>query len=251
MLRAHVAQDGSLTSVNGYAAPSIDLETEASRSPESAAARAIAFVKSSPSDAASGSGAKARALKATSNDLVVYRTGAIKGEDGENILAYVVEVTDGAAVREKVFVDANSGKVINRYSMIDNALDRELREAFVQNGAVAFETVWEEGDPFPGDLNQDQQNLVVSSGESYWFFKNAFNRDSYDGNGAKRITVNNDPRIACPNANWNGLTTNYCDGVTSDDVVAHEWGHAYTEYTGAASTSGSRCAERGLLRHLG
>ena len=45
------------------------------------------------------------------------------------------------------------------------------------------------------------------------------------------ITVNNDPRIACPNANWNGTTTNYCDGVSSDDVVAHEWGHAYTEYT--------------------
>ncbi len=44
-------------------------------------------------------------------------------------------------------------------------------------------------------------------------------------------TVNNDPRINCPNANWNGVTTNYCDGVTSDDVVSHEWGHAYTEYT--------------------
>ena len=45
------------------------------------------------------------------------------------------------------------------------------------------------------------------------------------------VTVNNDPRIECPNANWNGVTTNYCDGVSSDDVVAHEWGHAYTEYT--------------------
>ena len=44
-------------------------------------------------------------------------------------------------------------------------------------------------------------------------------------------TVNNDPTIACPNANWNGTTTNYCNGVTSDDVVAHEWGHAYTEFT--------------------
>ena len=44
-------------------------------------------------------------------------------------------------------------------------------------------------------------------------------------------SVNNDPSIACPNANWNGVTTNYCNGVTSDDVVAHEWGHAYTEYT--------------------
>ena len=27
------------------------------------------------------------------------------------------------------------------------------------------------------------------------------------------------------------MTTNYCDGVSSDDVVAHEWGHAYTERT--------------------
>ena len=44
-------------------------------------------------------------------------------------------------------------------------------------------------------------------------------------------TVNNDPTIACPNANWNGTTTNYCNGVTADDVVAHEWGHAYTEFT--------------------
>jgi hypothetical protein len=44
-------------------------------------------------------------------------------------------------------------------------------------------------------------------------------------------SVNNDPTINCPNANWNGATTNYCNGVTSDDVVAHEWGHAYTQYT--------------------
>ena len=44
-------------------------------------------------------------------------------------------------------------------------------------------------------------------------------------------TVNNDPTISCPNANWNGVTTNYCNGVTSDDTVSHEWGHAYTEYT--------------------
>ena len=73
--------------------------------------------------------------------------------------------------------------------------------------------------------------MVNSAGEAYWFFSNAFGRDSYDGFGAQMITVNNDPRIDCPNANWNSVTTNYCDGVTSDDVVSHEWGHAYTEYT--------------------
>ena len=86
-------------------------------------------------------------------------------------------------------MDANSGKVINRYSMIDNALDREIREAVRAERRHGLRDGREEGDPFPGDLNQDQQNIyVVSSGESYWFFKNAFNRDSYDGNGAKRIT---------------------------------------------------------------
>jgi cysteine-rich repeat protein len=43
--------------------------------------------------------------------------------------------------------------------------------------------------------------------------------------------VNNDPNIFCPNASWNGISTNYCSGVTGDDTVAHEWGHAYTQYT--------------------
>lgn len=33
----------------------------------------------------------------------------------------------------------------------------------------------------------------------------------------------NDP-TKCPNAYWNGATTNYCPEVTADDVVSHEWG---------------------------
>ena len=79
----------------------------------------------------------------------------------------------------------------------------------------------EEGDELPGTLNEDQESMVRSTGESYWFFQNAFARDSFDGKGATMYTINNDPAISCPNANWNGQTTNYCDGVSSDDVVAH------------------------------
>jgi cysteine-rich repeat protein len=48
------------------------------------------------------------------------------------------------------------------------------------------------------------------------------------------ITVNDPQGWFCallPNASWNGLSTNYCPNVTGDDTVAHEWGHAYTEYT--------------------
>ena len=67
--------------VNGYAAPSIDLETEPAAARSRLPLAPSPSSSLSPSDAASGSRAKARALKATSNDLVVYRTGAIKGED--------------------------------------------------------------------------------------------------------------------------------------------------------------------------
>ncbi len=115
---------------------------------------------------------------------------------------------------------------MNRYSGVDNALHRVVYE---QNANTT--PIWEEGQPFPGTLNEDQRNIVLGSGEAYYFFLNAFGRDSYDAAGAFMRTVNNDPTINCPNANWNGATTNYCNGVTGDDVVAHEWGHAYTQFT--------------------
>jgi Zn-dependent metalloprotease len=231
LLKAHVNADGALTSVNGYAAPDIDVSTEPRVSEGEAADRAVALVKTSPAMARNGGTAKAKDLRVVNNQLMVYRTGVTKGAAGENHLAYVSEVRDGHAVRESVVFDAQTGKELNRWSMLDNALDRRLYETSYDPSSPATNLQWSEGQPLPGTLNPDQLDEVVTSGESYWFFQNTFDRDSYDGNGATRITVNNDPTIQCPNANWNGITTNYCTGVSSDDVVAHEWGHAYTEYT--------------------
>jgi Zn-dependent metalloprotease len=238
LLRAHVSKQGSLKAINGYAAPDLSLSTTPRLSPADGAARAIAFVKTAPK-ATDGQAAKKGTLRASSNHLMIYRTGSTKGVQGKAVLVYVVEVTDGAGIRDQVFVDANTDKIVNRYSMVDNALDRELYEesntpanlVWAENDALDEDCTLPDAGDCADDLNIDQRNLVLSSGESYWFFKNVFGRDSYDANGATRKTVNNDPTIDCPNANWNGTTTNYCDGVTSDDVVAHEWGHAYTEYT--------------------
>jgi Zn-dependent metalloprotease len=227
-LKVHVDAAGDLTAVNGTIVPAIDLSTDARLSAREAKSRAIALVKADPPTTSTDAAAKVKAdrLRAESSKLLVYRTGLIKGEVGTNELVYHVVVTNGANIRDAVFVHANTGKVINRYSLVDNALHRVLYE---QNANTT--PIWEEGDAFPGTLNQDQQNIVSFSGDSYHFFNNAFGVDSYDGAGAEMRSVNNDPTIACPNANWNGATTNYCNGVTSDDVVAHEWGHAYTEYT--------------------
>ncbi|WP_193607764.1 M4 family metallopeptidase [Nocardioides lijunqiniae] len=237
-IRAHVDEQGDLTSVNGYAAPALSLSTKPTLSASEAASRAVAIVRAKPAergDSRVGRGG----LKAKSTELMIYRMGSTRGVDGKAVLAYVVEVTNGTTVRDMVFLDAATGKTVNRYSMMAHALDRLLVEASVDDKGTPDEAddetkytkAWAEGDAFPGTLDVDQRNEVEGTGDAYWLFKNAFGRDSYDGEGAQMVTVNNEPSINCPNANWNGATTNYCSGVSSDDTVAHEWAHAYTEYT--------------------
>ncbi len=228
MLKVHVDKRGNLTSVNGALVPVRNLDLARTLGPRAAAAKAVAAVRAQPPTA----GASVKGVRAASSQLVVYRHGLIQGVDkGRTELAYQVEVTNKKNIREMVFVTADDGKVVNRYSVSQDALDRELYEAKLKpNGDILFSKVWEEGKP-TNKLNASQLNIVESSGESYWLFRNAFGRDSYDGLGHTMTTINNDPRIQCPNANWNGFTTNYCDGSSADDTVAHEWGHAYTEYT--------------------
>jgi Zn-dependent metalloprotease len=228
MLRANLDAVGNLTAVNGYAAPGLDLSVTPARSAAEAGDAAVAAVKADPPG--HDGEADTSGIKAASTELAVYRLGSPRGDVGETVLVYVVEVSNGANVRDMVFIDANTGKPVNRYSLVHDALFRELYEGSGTPQAPVITKVWEEGQPTTG-LNQSQLDLIDGTGESYWFFRNGWGRDSYDGAGARMRTVNNDPRINCPNANWNGVTTNYCNGVTSDDVVAHEWGHAYTEYT--------------------
>ena len=225
MIKANVDSDGDLIAVNGYAAPGLDLSTTPRLTPAQAGNKAVAAVRYSPAINAEGKKADLSGIAPKDAKLVVYRMGAIKGETGDTVLAYQVEVTNKANIRDMVFIDANTGKPVNRYSMANDALEREIYET-----SPNTEPVWVEGEE-ESILNEDQKKMVDSSGEAYWLFKNTFGRDSWDAAGAKMRIVNNDPRIACPNANWNGITTNYCDGVSSDDVVSHEWGHAYTQET--------------------
>jgi Zn-dependent metalloprotease len=226
-LVARLDAANNLTAVAGIAVPDLNLSTTPGLSTGAAGTLAIETVVNDPPT--SETGAKAQLsqveLKADSK-LYVYKQGLVKGDAGSAQLAYQVEVTNDSNIRDIVILSAFSGKVLNRYSAIPDALFRQLYELSPNSTPV-----WQEGDPFPGALNLEQQNLVNFTGDAYRMYFNAFGRDSYDGLGARMRTVNNDPGINCPNANWNGRTTNYCNGVTSDDVVAHEWSHAYTEYT--------------------
>jgi Zn-dependent metalloprotease len=234
VVKAHLDESGNLTAVNGTIVPDIEVDTSPRLDASAAAARAIAAVAADPPEDASGATAPVSvlSLRAESASLEVYRTGLTRGVEGSNQLVYIVDVTNGSNIRDLVFVNAHVGKLVNRYSLVHDALFRRLFEGQgTQQNPLPPIQVWQEGDPFPGALNVNQRNIVNFSGDSYRFFFNTWARDSYDGAGAEMRSVNNDPRINCPNANWNGLTTNYCNGVTADDVVAHEWGHAYTQFT--------------------
>lgn len=242
-LKAHVDRQGDLTSVNGFVAPDLALDVTPRLSEAEASDKALSAVRAKPSGHEDGGPAGYRnGLTVRDAELTIYRTGSPRGIDGDARLAWAVEVWNKSSVRETLILDAATGKPLNRWSMMAHALDRELYEAFVDDNGTPGdpdddfvggldEPVYTEGDPFPGTLNEDQQNEVLGTSESYWMFRNTFGYNSWDGNGGKMRVVNNDPRISCPNANWNGYSTNYCNGVTGDDTVAHEWGHAYTEST--------------------
>ena len=220
LLKFHFNSKGHLSSLNGNTISKIKVSTKASISSVEAAAIAKKLVTQ---QALNISGSP---LQIGKNNLLIFPKNLVQGGQVVPYLAYEVEITNKNDVREFIFIDAHTGDLVEQFTGI-HPIDRKLYE----KSTSAANLKWKEGDAFPGTLDQWQQSEVITSEHVYNFFKNAFNYISFNNADASMITVNNDPNISCPNANWNGVTANYCTGTASDDVVAHEWGHAYTEYT--------------------
>ncbi|MFO1467806.1 MAG: M4 family metallopeptidase [Steroidobacteraceae bacterium] len=219
MLKAHFDANGDLTVVNGTLIPDIAVSSAPSRSAREAEATAVRSVGG-------------KKVSARNSRLLVFREGLAKGVPGPDHLAYEVEVGDGARVREFVYVDAHTGKIIDRISGIYDALNRRAYDG--ENLPTVPPTypdspVWVEGQAFPTGI-VEADNMILASKETYNFYRNAFGRDSFDGAGATMDAIFN-RGYACPNASWNGTFISFCPGLTVDDVTAHEWSHAYTEYT--------------------
>jgi Zn-dependent metalloprotease len=234
ILHVHLNQANEIVAANGDFIPNIKINPSPTLTAKQASTIAL--------DAVLGQ----NGLVNASNDLAVvgqmlyiYNDGLLQGNAGTNHLVYEVEVANSAnTIREFVYVNAHTGAIVNQITGIHEALDRKVYESNLGN------PIWEDSqsdpDPIPagwagGSTQQvtDWQNEIDAAAETYNVFASmtAGTYLSYDGADASMLTVNNDPSINCPNANWNGTSTNYCSGVTGDDTVAHEWGHAYTEKT--------------------
>ena len=222
LMKFHFNENVELASINGNFIPIDKLNHVPAITKEDAAKEAIRLVT------AQKAGSYKASLKVNKNTLFVFQKGLAQGYQGEKFLVYEVEVRNDADVREFLYIDAHTKALVEQFTAMHH-IDRKLYESSTAN------LKWQESNGTNGAefaaLNTWQQSEVVASEHIYNLMKNAFNYLSYDNNNAAMITINNNPSIDCPNANWNGVTANYCDGTASDDVVAHEWGHAYTEHT--------------------
>ena len=176
--------------------------------------------------------AGAAAVTARSGLLMVYRAGLVRGQPGANHLVWQVEVSNDVDVREFIYVDAHSGKIVDRLPGIYDAMNRRAYDGRflpVVPPDYPGSPFWVEGQAFPTAV-AEANNMITSSKEMYDFYKNAFGRDSYDGAGHVLDSIFN-RGYGCPNASWNGAFISFCNGFTTDDMTGHEWTHAYTEYT--------------------
>lgn len=240
-LVVHMNSKG-IVGVNGVFIPGLE-------SLSIAPAKDIAFLRERAFAATRKMHPDVRNLSVESSRLMFYRTGLLKGVEGSNFLAYEVMVKGGSVaypVRERIILNANTGGLLNRINEIHSVLNRAI---FTPNQDVPA-VITEGSATAPSDPplildskanasmvspNLPQNNLYIYAGGTWALYKNLFGADGYDftrppeaGQQQRSVYLVNEQ---CPNAYWNGDSTNYCPGFDADDVVSHEWSHAYTEYT--------------------
>lgn len=225
-LRFHFTSVDELVAVNGAVVPDLDLDPTPAIDALDASDIARRVV-------AKEHGGNPDDLDSTSPELMVYRTGLARGIPGTDHLVWKMEVGDGAGIREFVFVDAHRGYVVDRINGI-HELSRGIHHRTYPS------SIWTEGDPFPysdpsftSAKNDEVNTMILTAGETYELYSNMTGGEflSFNGNDRKMNGVYEASSLECPNATWNGLTTNFCVGLAVDDVIAHEWTHAYTDYT--------------------
>ena len=217
--------DRGITAVNGNFIPDISIDATPSLSEVTATEKGLAAV-------AKAKGISPAQLFVTDTELAVFRTGLFEGYQGKNVLAYGLKTADGDGPVEQVWISATTGTELMRIPLKQEhhkPLHRTVYSPRYDSSNPNLHIVRDEDDPIPSPI-PFVEGLFQFSGQTYNMFMSAFGRSSFNGMNAQMRTVYLVNSI-CPNAYWDGATTNYCPEVDGDDVVAHEWGHAYTQFT--------------------
>lgn len=218
-LSVHFDRKGAPSTVTGLVHPSLAMSTTA----QIGEAQAVETAKQAVRRASGAEGL----LRAAEVELVVFDTGAARGEDGDDLLSWKVTVV-GTAVREFVFLDAANGDLLAMFTGIHDARDRLTYD--MDHGTSYSRAVLERSETTPPVGDADVDNAHDYAGDTYDFFFNAYGRDSIDDRG---FTLKSYVHygVGYQNAFWDGSRMTYGDGFPVDDVTAHEITHGLTQFT--------------------
>lgn len=165
--------------------------------------------------------------------LEIFNRGLLESRISDTRLAWFIEATQ-KNLREYLWVDAHTGIILLNFSQLTDAKSRTVYDGQSTANLPGSVICRTEGGAVSGDQDCDQ--AYDYSGDTYDYYMNEHNRDSYDDGGAALISTVHHCRSGnpCPyqNAFWDGSQMVYGDGFSAaDDVVAHELTHAVTEYT--------------------
>ncbi len=226
-LRAHFDSALRLRSVQGVFVSGLDVDVV----PRVGAERGVEIARRFVASVRARPGAL---LSTGAPRLEILRRELERGRRGSDHLVWRVEVDDGGDLRTLVFVDAHRGKVVDEQSRVRHERFRRAYSGVDQaplNGipdSWPDAPDWVEGDPAPtGTAELD--SALAASADVHRFFA-ALGSDSYDGQGHS-LDISWNHATSCPNASWNGRLASFCSGFAVHDVVAHEWGHAWTQFS--------------------
>jgi bacillolysin len=191
------------------------------------------------------------------NGAILYRNPIIKHAHDLNSTKAIIENVDQ-------FSTLVTGTAATRYSgsraiettLITASAKYALNDLSRGNGIYTYNSARTTGYPSTNFLDTDNNwttaefttNRDNAALDAHWgaemtydFWKNIFNRNSFDGNNAQIKSYVHYRRVASTNlfnAFWNGSVMSYGDGssntsnpLTSIDVCGHEIGHAICTYT--------------------
>ncbi len=213
---------GSLTLQDSVAAAAISVTL----------AEEKALMEAKQSASASGS------LQVVKSEDGIFNAGIIEGTDKtQNLpvqIVIVADSTDKPSYAEKFIISLVDGSVLLRLPMVYDALDRKIFDC--DGGLSTCPLVRTEGSAASGRPQAD--SIYTFLGDTYSFYQNTFQRDSYDNAGAQIVSFVNveDATVGCPNAAW--IAAPYsrlliCPNMVANDIVAHELTHAVVEHTAA------------------
>ncbi len=162
-------------------------------------------------------------------ELVVFHP-ALFSMSGETALAWKVRLAASAPFPRVVvlLVDAQTGEMLFRYAENASARWREVYNANFSQDFYTAPLVRREGDPATGDSQAD--DLYDYLGDCYDFYMNQHGRDSYDDKGSPLRGYYNFPEENAYYVHEEKVML-IGEGYLADDVGAHEYTHAVTQYS--------------------